>query len=167
MRGTAGVDGKALAKLVGWIAGVHVVTLGLAWLVSGLARLSPPRRIAFALVCPQKTEGMAIALIGIIFPDKANQGEMMLPIVAYHSVQMLVAALPSSSDHDGDDHSDDHSDEHGGCGDGACGDDACGGEDDGERLLHAVAGMSCDGLKPRSSSIDAAAEPAAKRTKMK
>lgn len=92
-RGTAGVDGKALAKLVGWIAGVHVVTLGLAWLVSGLARLSPPRRIAFALVCPQKTEGMAIALIGIIFPDKANQGEMMLPIVAYHSVQMLVAAL--------------------------------------------------------------------------
>ena len=60
---------------------------------SGLARLSPPRRIAFALVCPQKTEGMAIALIGIIFPDKANQGEMMLPIVAYHSVQMLIAAL--------------------------------------------------------------------------
>ena len=49
----------------------------------------------------------------------------------------------------------------------AAGDDVCGGEDDGERLLHAVAGMSCDGLKPRSSSIDAAAEPAAKRTKMK
>lgn len=87
------VGGAALARLLAWVLVVHVVALALAWITGAAFRLSPPRRITLALVGPQKTEGMAIALIGIIFPSSAQQGEMMLPIVAYHSVQMLVAAL--------------------------------------------------------------------------
>ena len=50
-------------------------------------------RRRFLLVAPQKTEGLAAALLTIMFdgsPD-FSVGELMLPIVVYHSVQMIFA----------------------------------------------------------------------------
>ena len=51
------------------------------------------RRIAFVFVAPQKTEGMAIAILAALFGDNPNVGALTLPIVSYHTVQMLVAAI--------------------------------------------------------------------------
>merc|ERR1712137_554735 len=73
-----------------WISMVHIVFLCLAWLVG--YRLDIRRRIAVALTAPQKTEGMAIAILAIIFKGANDQGLYVLPVATYHSVQMLVAA---------------------------------------------------------------------------
>ena len=63
----------------------------LALLVGVGCRLSPPRLVAMVLV---KTEGLAI-VAGIIFPEAsgAEQAQLILPAVLYHSVQMLTSAL--------------------------------------------------------------------------
>ena len=90
--GSHGLSVAALSRLAGWILAVHLVVLLFAW-GAGCA-LSAPRRIAFALVGSQKTEGMAIAIVALIFEhEKAALGELSLPAVMYHSVQMIVAAL--------------------------------------------------------------------------
>ena len=80
-----------LLVVIGWETGVHLLLVALAWAVS--YPLAAPRRAMFVLVAPQKTEGLAAALLTIMFdgsPD-FSVGELMLPIVVYHSVQMIFA----------------------------------------------------------------------------
>ena len=66
--------------------------LMLAWFISGWVTAVPQRRVAFVLVAPQKTEGMALAILASLFADDSI-GVMSLPVVIYHSVQMFVALL--------------------------------------------------------------------------
>ena len=80
-----------LLVVIGWETGVHLLLVALAWVIS--LPLAAPRRAMFVLVAPQKTEGLAAALLTIMFdgsPD-FSVGELMLPIVVYHSVQMIFA----------------------------------------------------------------------------
>eukprot|EP00937_MAST-01D_sp_MAST-1D-sp2_P000648 g648.t1 len=51
------------------------------------------RRVAFLLVAPQKTESMAVAILAALFTGSNDIGLLTLPIVTYHSVQMVVAAV--------------------------------------------------------------------------
>ena len=79
-----------LLVVIGWETGVHLLLVALAWVIS--YPLAAPRRAMFVLVAPQKTEGLAAALLTIMFdgsPD-FSVGELMLPIVVYHSVQMIL-----------------------------------------------------------------------------
>ena len=75
-----------LARLAVWCLLVHLVLLALTGLLSW--PLSPPRRVAALLVAPQKTEGMAIAVLATIGVQAA-----ILPVLLYHSLQMVVAAM--------------------------------------------------------------------------
>eukprot|EP00935_MAST-01C_sp_MAST-1C-sp1_P000966 g966.t1 len=97
------ISARGVAALVVWITALHLLLLALAWLVSRAlgahGGMTPKQRVAFILVAPQKTEGMAIAILTIIFADvgSADMALLTLPVVVYHSVQMLVAMalLPS------------------------------------------------------------------------
>merc|ERR1719230_2121148 len=71
-----------------WVGFLHVLFLALAWLCSW--RFGMERRIAFVFTASQKTENMAIAILDQIFP---GGGVYVLPIVTYHSIQMIVAAM--------------------------------------------------------------------------
>mmetsp|Transcript_6146 Transcript_6146/g.16069 ORF Transcript_6146/g.16069 Transcript_6146/m.16069 type:complete len:380 (+) Transcript_6146:176-1315(+) len=82
-----------MLKLLAWIACVHIVLLGAAWVAA--SHLLPARRVAFVLVAPQKTEGLALAVLSSLFPSSSSMpiGELALPVIAYHSVQMVVASV--------------------------------------------------------------------------
>ena len=82
---------RSMLQLIGWVTSVHFVLLLLAWLVA--ARLPPARRVTFALVAPQKTEGLALAVLSSLFPSSPTMpiGELVLPVIAYHTMQMVVA----------------------------------------------------------------------------
>ena len=45
-----------------------------------------------SLMASQKTESKAAALLTVLYGDSRDLGELLLPVVAYHSVQMVVAA---------------------------------------------------------------------------
>lgn len=91
--GTAGaMELGALGRLALWTLAIHLLLVGLAWALS--YPFAPRRRVACVMIGPQKTEVMAIAILSVIFAgaDDAPIGELMMPIVAYHSLQMLVAS---------------------------------------------------------------------------
>jgi sodium/bile acid cotransporter 7 len=92
--GGAGASASSVevVRLFVWVVGVHLTLIATAWAVGRLSQLNPSRHIAFVLVGPQKTEGMAIALFSVIFPNPDQQAMLLLPVVAYHSIQMLIAA---------------------------------------------------------------------------
>ena len=95
--GEAAADGPppstgSLAALVIWVSAVHLALVGAAWRAS--APLPAARRVSFVLVAPQKTEAMAVAILGVIFARSAySQGELIVPIVAYHSVRAPAPSL--------------------------------------------------------------------------
>ena len=87
---------RVAAKLLGWMTVTHLVILAVTWLVATTVRLSKRRRLAFVLVAPQKTEGLAIALVASISAELGPGmplAELTLPIVSYHAIQMVVASL--------------------------------------------------------------------------
>ena len=69
---------------------IHVVIVLGAWLVSGKLTSSKEHRIAFLFTAPQKTESLGVALVSSIFNANAS---LTLPIVVYHTIQMIVAAF--------------------------------------------------------------------------
>eukprot|EP00755_Sulcionema_specki_P022468 Sspe_Gene.76594::Locus_47857_Transcript_1_1_Confidence_1.000_Length_2876::g.76594::m.76594/K14347/SLC10A7, P7; solute carrier family 10 (sodium/bile acid cotransporter), member 7 len=88
--GSHGITPGSLALMILWVTVLHLIAFAGAW---GLGfKLDAKRRIAFALTSSQKTEGMAVAILALIFPDSKDIGVLTLPIVAYHSVQMAIAA---------------------------------------------------------------------------
>jgi len=90
--GSSSIGPLDFIKLTVWVTIIHVVTVLAAWVCA--APLLPERRVAFVLVAPQKTEAMAVAILAIVFDgSQYSQGELTIPIVVYHSVQMITAAL--------------------------------------------------------------------------
>ena len=49
------------------------------------------RRVAFLMTAPVKTSGLGVAVLGAMYGSDA--GEYTLPVVLYHTVQMIVAAV--------------------------------------------------------------------------
>lgn len=86
--GMEGVTALNLLAMIFWITFLHLSYLGLAWALT--FRLPLRQRIAFVITASQKTENMAFAILQIIFGD--SSGIFTLPVVTYHSVQMIVAA---------------------------------------------------------------------------
>eukprot|EP00511_Aplanochytrium_stocchinoi_P008561 CAMPEP_0204859104 /NCGR_PEP_ID=MMETSP1347-20130617/23487_1 /ASSEMBLY_ACC=CAM_ASM_000690 /TAXON_ID=215587 /ORGANISM="Aplanochytrium stocchinoi, Strain GSBS06" /LENGTH=61 /DNA_ID=CAMNT_0052007493 /DNA_START=164 /DNA_END=349 /DNA_ORIENTATION=+ len=41
----------------------------------------------------QKTEGKAFAIIAVLYHGSTDLGIMMVPVIVYHSMQMVVAAI--------------------------------------------------------------------------
>ena len=79
-----------ITLMVSWVIVIHLSAFFLAWFVAMYLPLK--RRVAFTFVGSQKTEGMSIAILSIIFPHSRNLGVLILPVVAYHSFQMAWAA---------------------------------------------------------------------------
>ena len=72
---------------------MHAVILALAW-VAGCALKQVPVRAAFFIVGSQKTEAMGITILSLIFSKtKSDLGVLALPVIMYHSVQMLAMSL--------------------------------------------------------------------------
>lgn len=92
------LDAACTVRLVAWVLVMHLCFLGLADACARLARLPVRRRVAFVLVAPQKTEGLAIAVLSSLFPDSGDGtdlplGQLALPAIAYHTIQMVVASV--------------------------------------------------------------------------
>lgn len=52
------------------------------------------RRVTFIIAAPQKTEGLGVAIISNIFASHNEAlGELVLPIVAYHTIELVVGSL--------------------------------------------------------------------------
>jgi len=87
--GTHGLDVGKVSLLVLFISGTHLMAVLGAWLLG--AHLPMQQRIAFLFVGPQKSEGMAVPIISAIFAAD-DAGLYMLPVVIYHTVQMVLAS---------------------------------------------------------------------------
>lgn len=81
------LDLPTLARLGLVVLGIHLVILSAAWLVSVKVARTPERRVAFVFTSSQKTEGLGIAIVAHFNASAA------LSIVAYHTIQMIVAAI--------------------------------------------------------------------------
>jgi len=86
--GADGLNFASIFVMILWVGFLHVVFLVLAWFCSW--RFGIERRVAFVFTASQKTENMAIAILDQIFP---GGGVYVLPIVTYHSIQMIMAAV--------------------------------------------------------------------------
>lgn len=86
--GADGLSFGTIFVMILWVGFLHVVFVVLAWLCSW--RFGMERRIAFVFTASQKTENMAVAILGQIFPAG---GLYVLPIVTYHSIQMILASV--------------------------------------------------------------------------
>ncbi|WP_120717868.1 bile acid:sodium symporter family protein [Tsuneonella amylolytica] len=62
-----------------------------AWLLSGAARLERPDRIAFLFAGGHKSIAMGAPLAAILFPP-AVAGMVLLPLLAYHLLQLVASA---------------------------------------------------------------------------
>jgi len=90
-RSAGTVSGKSLSLLVAYLTVLHLIIALLGWLVGSVFTVN--RRISFLLMGAQKTESMGVAIITIIFAeDGAHLAEFTLPIVVYHTVQLLLGA---------------------------------------------------------------------------
>jgi sodium/bile acid cotransporter 7 len=87
--GAEGLGVVSVLLMVFWMLFLHLFYLTAAWFLS--SRFHVTRRVAFTITAPQKTENMAVAILGIIFGSKS--GAFALPVVAYHSLQMVIAAV--------------------------------------------------------------------------
>lgn len=84
---------RLLLTLLVFVSAVQAVLIAAAWALSSVVRLEPAQRVAFCLMGPQKTESKAFALLSILFGHSDSLGAMLLPVVCYHTVQMLISAL--------------------------------------------------------------------------
>jgi sodium/bile acid cotransporter 7 len=88
------IDGVSVANLVlltVFLIFVHLIVVVLAWFAG--AGFGLKRRISFLLMGSQKTESMGVAIISIIFAKESEYiSEYTLPIVVYHTVQLLLGA---------------------------------------------------------------------------
>jgi len=78
-----------------WLVAIVTVFLALAmalaWLASGALRMDRPDRTAFLFGASQKSIAMGAPLATILF-DPRTAGLILLPVLAYHFLQLVVAA---------------------------------------------------------------------------
>eukprot|EP00927_Polykrikos_kofoidii_P078236 TRINITY_DN75089_c0_g1_i1.p1 TRINITY_DN75089_c0_g1~~TRINITY_DN75089_c0_g1_i1.p1 ORF type:complete len:404 (+),score=55.47 TRINITY_DN75089_c0_g1_i1:71-1282(+) len=91
--GTHGLEFQTIGIMVVWVVIIHVFLLAACWTITLVLCLRLKQRIAVAIVCSQKTEGMGIAILSIIFADEPDLGLYTLPVATYHTVQMMIAAV--------------------------------------------------------------------------
>jgi len=82
-----------IIRVLLWITCVHILAFLTIWAVSGALGIDIQRRIAVAIMGSQKTEGKAFAIISVLFHGSSDLGMIMLPVIAYHSIQMLVSGI--------------------------------------------------------------------------
>jgi predicted Na+-dependent transporter len=81
--GGSELTARSLGLLAAWVSVLHLVLFAAAWAAGGAARFSLPRRIMFAMIGSQKTEGTAIAILGVIFSGSSSSElvEYTIPVV--------------------------------------------------------------------------------------
>ena len=87
----ARVEPAGWAVLLGAVAAFLLFGFGGAWLAGGALRLDRGNRIAFLFGGAQKSTAMGVPLASILFPP-AEAGFVVLPLLAYHLLQMVVSA---------------------------------------------------------------------------
>ncbi|MWV28151.1 bile acid:sodium symporter [Aurantiacibacter rhizosphaerae] len=79
----------------GWLAALIGVFLSLgfagSWLAGGALRLERGDRIAFLFAGAQKSIALGAPLATVLFPP-ATAGLVLLPVLAYHLLQMIISA---------------------------------------------------------------------------
>ena len=90
--GGSAVGSVALLKLAAFLIVVHLLLFLAACLVCGRVADTPEQRVAFVFTAPQKAESLGIAILTAIFPGDDDIGVICVPIVVYHTIQMIVAA---------------------------------------------------------------------------
>ncbi len=85
------VNGPVWAMLIGLIIPFLLFGFGGAWLFSGRLNLSRPDRIAFLFAGGQKSIALGAPLASVLFPP-AMAGLVLLPVLAYHLLQMVLSA---------------------------------------------------------------------------
>ena len=85
-----GTSLSTLTRLCCLVGIVHLLILGAAWAAVHLFDVTRERRVAFMFMAPQKTEAMGVAILTTIFRESADDiGTLALPIVVYHTMQMI------------------------------------------------------------------------------
>jgi sodium/bile acid cotransporter 7 len=72
---------------------MHAALLAVSWWSSGLIGLARGERIAVLFCASQKTLAIGAPLVAIVHPDPADLALAMLPMVAYHPVQLLADGI--------------------------------------------------------------------------
>lgn len=85
------VDLSAWAAILGGCALFLAFGYGGAWLLGGALRLPRGDRVAMTFAGAQKSIAMGAPLATVLFPPAAV-GVVLLPVLAYHLAQMVVAA---------------------------------------------------------------------------
>jgi solute carrier family 10 (sodium/bile acid cotransporter), member 7 len=90
------IDPAGWAGIVGGCAGLLVVGYGGSWLAGRLLGLERGDRTAMMFAGAQKSVAMGAPLATVLFPPAAA-GIVLLPVLAYHLAQLVVAAPLASS----------------------------------------------------------------------
>lgn len=85
------VDAQVWAVILAACALLLVFAYGGAWLLGGALRLARGDRVAMLFNGAQKSIAMGAPLATVLFPP-AKAGIILLPLLAYHLAQMVVAA---------------------------------------------------------------------------
>jgi len=88
--GAKGLSFSECTKMIAFVTILHILAFVGAWVASRPLKL--PQRIAMVFVASQKSEGMSLTIITAIF-NSDDVGLYMLPVVVYHTVQMILASL--------------------------------------------------------------------------
>lgn len=85
------IDGASWTVLLGLVGLMLSVGFAGAWWTGGLMNLARPDRIAFFFAGAQKSIAMGAPLASILFPP-ASAGLILLPVLAYHLLQLVISA---------------------------------------------------------------------------
>ncbi|MFV0643079.1 MAG: bile acid:sodium symporter family protein [Sphingomonadaceae bacterium] len=85
------LDTAGWAVLLGAIGAYLVFGFGGAWLAGGLLRFRRPEHISFLFAGAQKSTAMGAPLAMVLF-SPADAGLLMVPLLAYHLLQLVVSA---------------------------------------------------------------------------
>nr|WP_199503523.1 bile acid:sodium symporter family protein [Qipengyuania sp. YIM B01966] len=85
------LDGAGWAVLLAGVAAMLAVGFGGAWLVGGLARFDRARRISFLFAGAHKSAAVGAPLALVLFPA-GKAGMVMVPLLAYHLLQLMLSA---------------------------------------------------------------------------
>jgi sodium/bile acid cotransporter 7 len=79
------------ALLTGAVFAFVAIGFAGAWAVSGALKFDTPDRIAFLFAGAHKSVAMGAPLAAVLFPPRVA-GLLLLPLLAYHLVQLVVSA---------------------------------------------------------------------------
>lgn len=94
-QGIPAVPLSALPLVLAVVVGGHAVVLALAWSLGGwgILRLSRPGRVALTVIAAQKTAGLGIPMLTLMFAGDPRLGLYTLPLLIWHPTQMVVASV--------------------------------------------------------------------------